>query len=347
MTLDLEESAAIQGFLAGSSNLDRFNPVMFSVNHNFLGVGYGPMDSTTELVLPAGRHVLRCHCRLAPLWRHSAWGLKRQAIDYKPQLAVMTVGRYPIKELDWKISDFTRSLTQFGMQAHVCGAGEPTVCWFHDKIADVLASVEALPEHYTHVLFSDATDSFVLGGEETILAEFSKMSTEFVISMERGCWPIPDPEWNESFPHAVDNRRWPNAGGWMGTRSGIIRVLRECVRIYDEVTGSGLTGPLKYWQRYSAYAHDDQWIMQLAFLARTVPMTPDYDCRIFTNFGTAAKQLIDNPDYEAVGNRIRSKPGNTFPLVIHFSGGAWRECRDQWQALLNLKQPSDAPAICG
>ncbi len=58
-----------------------------------------------------------------------------------------------------------------------------------------------------YILFPDGKDSFLVGREEEIPGEFLRFGTDFLVSMERGCWPIFDREWRESFPAAMEERR--------------------------------------------------------------------------------------------------------------------------------------------
>lgn len=335
--LELSESASICGFLAGSTDPDPLNPTLFSIDFNTLGILYGPWETTTALTLPPGRYRLRCDCRAKPDWRHSVWGLTRKP-DFSPSpLAVVTVGRYPSSELPWKMMRFTRTLTRNGLLARVCGAGENFRNHYLDKIADVMDSIENLPEHVSHVLFSDGSDSFVMGTERELQDAFLELESDFIISMERACWPARDAEWEQAFPEYPDHRRWPNSGGWMGTREGVIRVLEECIRIAGDIRADRWHGPMERWRRLASFVNDDQWLMQLAYLYGNAPMKGDQEFRLFTNFGTGRHVLTDqNMDYEVVDGRIRSKPSDTYPLVIHFSGEARWKCQGQWQAKVGL-----------
>lgn len=336
LVIDLKVPSAIKGFMSGTSTWEPANPTLFAVNHGTLGVLYGPLECTSELLLPPGKYVLQCLIRKQPHSRHSAWEIKPQSRVPAPQLGILTVGRYPLVDLPWKLKNFTRSAFRCNLIPTVLGAGKKPQSWVHDKIVDVLEVLERLDGAVTHVLFSDGSDSMLLNGEDHLLAEFEKLRTPFAISMERGCWPVHDPEWRESFPEVLDNRRWPNAGGWMGTCEGVRAVLEECIGLYSQITGDGLQGRLSRWQHHAGYAHDDQWIFQLAYQNKRVPMLGDIEQKIFTNVGTASRLLSENPDYEFEAGKLKSIASNSYPSVIHFSGGAWRDCQDQWMAKLGI-----------
>lgn len=332
----LAEYSEITGFLCGTAHWDPCNPTIFTVNNCALGVAYKPLDATESIRLFPGRYTLRCSCPAVPHGRHSAWGVATRPSVAPARLAVVTVGRYPIHELQKKLYYFTRSATHFGILPIICGEGEPTRSWYLDKIAEILEVVKALPDSISHILFSDGCDSIFLGGEKEILSEFERFGSAFVISMERGCWPVHDPAWRETFPPAMAERRWPNAGGWIGTRDGVCAVLTECISLYNDIKGEGLKGSLARWQKFAHFAHDDQWLLQLVFLDGRVPMTPDYRNSLFTNVGTGSRVLDNNPDYVIKDNRVHCRVGESNPLIIHFSGGAWGHCGEQWAAQLGI-----------
>lgn len=339
VTVEFHKPTCIQGFLSGTAGLDRFNPISYSVNHNFLGALYGPGETTSALHLPPGSYLLQCECMLPPHSRHSGWLITEAPLD-ETRLAIISVGRYPEAELNWTVSDFTRSVTGFGMLARIYGAGMPFRSFYLDKIVDLLAEIKALPGHLTHVLFSDSIDSFLLAGEGELLDRFSDLGAEFVISMERECWPARGADWSSRFPPALDNRCWPNSGGWMATRNGAVSVLMECIRIHEACTAPVPGQSFQSLLPYQEFFTDDQWLLQAAFLRQDVTITPDYRAELFTNFGTADRKLVDNKDYEVRDGRLYCKKSDTYPLVAHFSGSARQECRDQWQALLTCRTKS-------
>lgn len=333
--INLQKPMNLSGFLSGTANLDLFNPVCYTINHNFLGALYGPGETTSGINLAPGSYLLQCECKPPPHCRHSGWLLRETAPFDDARLAIMSVGRYPETELNRKISDFTRSAVGFGMLAKICGAGLPFRSFYLDKIVDLLAEIRVLPSQITHVLFSDSVDSFLLAGERDLLDRFSELGAEFVISMERECWPARDADWSSRFSPALDDRCWPNSGGWMATKDGAVSVLTECIRIHEGCTADVPDRSFESLLPYREHFSNDQWLLQAAFLRQEVATTPDYRAEIFTNFGTADRKLVDNEDYDVRDGRLYCKKSHTYPLVAHFSGSARQECRDQWQAFLS------------
>jgi hypothetical protein len=113
------------------------------------------------------------------------------------------------------------------------GVGTPYESEFKAKVLRLREFVRGLDAEY--VLYMDGRDSLLLAGEEEILAEFSKFQADFVISMERGSWPVQDGNWRAAFPRVANGRQFPNAGGWMGTKSGVLRVLDRCAELQNLV----------------------------------------------------------------------------------------------------------------
>lgn len=328
--IELMTSMEVFGFLNATANSG--HPVVFTVNDNPIGMAAGPLQGTDALRLPAGRHWLKALTAKADC-RHSVWALKPCAPATPSRLAVVTVGCYPERESWQPLWHLCRSLFLNGMSAHVFGVGTEYRSHADAKIVRLAKFISDIDADY--ILFTDARDVLVIAGEEEIVAEFKRLDTDFVVSMERGCWPIFDSEWREAFPMVHDNRRWPNAGNWMGTKSGVLRVLEHCRKAANEIATGNTTGTAKRWEAVlTAKTHDDQALLQLLYLDGHI--VGDKDCRIFTNVGTASSSLTENGDYEFNGNRVIVSATGTRPQVIHFSGNACAEARDQWAAILGI-----------
>ncbi len=219
--IELHEPALVQGFIAASTGGDPCNPVLFTIDFNAIGLAGQPLDLTGEIALAPGPRRLRCLSRHAPHGLHSAWGFRRAPQPPPPPLAVLTVGRYPLAELDWKLREFTRSLTRFGHLARVCDAGEPMGSWTLCKTAAALEAVRSLPGHITHVLFCDGGDCAVLGCGHELIKRFDSLGVEFALSMERACWPVEnDPEWSGCFPAVPGGEALPQRGDVDGRPGG-------------------------------------------------------------------------------------------------------------------------------
>jgi hypothetical protein len=318
------------GFLNATGNLGA--PVVFTVNDNPIGVAAGPLQQTSSIRLPVGRHVLNAITTQSDL-RHAVWAVEPiDAFDSK-RLAVVTLACYPEREAWQQLWHLTQSLLHFGMRAHVMGVGTEFRSFTHAKVVRLASFIDQIDAE--HILFTDSRDSFLVGGEDEIMSEFLKFDSDFVVSMERGCWPLFDETWKKSFPPVTDNRNWPNGGGWIGTKAGVMRVLNASNRIATEISTGQFTGLTKNWESMlKGRPHDDQLLMQVLYLNGEI--MADKDCKIFTNVGTANRSITENGDYEFVDGRVVVTATKQSPQVIHFSGSAGAAARDQWAALLGV-----------
>jgi len=328
--IDLVRPARVTGFLNVTARWMPENPAVFLINENPVGLAHGPLEQALPLTLSAGRHELRTACANSDS-RHTVWRFDPVEMTVKPRLALMTIGCYP-PEISWKpLWHLCQSAVKQDRWLHVMGIGTPYGSHYDAKIVRLREFVAGLDADY--VLYTDGKDSILIGGEEEILAEFGRFGADFVIAMERGCWPIRDGRWREAFPRAVEERRWPNAGGWMGTKAGALRVLDRCIELREMAARGGLHGRQEPWRYLSSrFVWDDQALLQLSFLEGG--FKGDTESRIFTNFGTADRRLEGNPHYEIREGRIRVQRTGGMPQVIHFSSPALGACRDQCAAAI-------------
>lgn len=348
VTVELHEPAQVQGFISGSSPGDCFNPVLFTIDHNSLGLAWQTFDASEAVVLAPGVHRLRCLSRNGYEGLHSVWGFRRVSSVPARALEIFTVGRYPLDKVDWKLMNFTRSVTRFGRLAHVLGAGKPMESWPECKVADTLKAIRGLPDSVTHILFSDGEDAAILGDETALIERFRGLGTEFLISAESNCWPVrDDPEWEDCFPPVQGNKRFINSGGWMATREGAETVLAEVMRTYYEVRGSRLPAAMEKWGKYSRYVErSDQWNFQMALLAGRVRFHVDHGFELFSSMGTECRLLENNPEIDLVDGKLHSIFGNTYPLLLHFNSHS--PGLNRWLAMLGVlrgpARPGCSPA---
>lgn len=339
--LVLHRPARVQGFLNATARWMPENPAVFLVNENPPGLAHGPLEESLPLTLGPGRHVLRAVCQNLNS-RHTVWRLEPAAHYTPPRLALVTIGCYPEAE-SWKpLWHLCQSAVRMDRWLHVMGVGTPYRNHYEAKVVRLREFIAGLEAEY--VLYTDGKDSILTGGEEEILAEFAKLETDFVISMERGCWPIFDRQWRESFPAAVEERRWPNGGGWMGTKAGVLRVLERCLELREAAQQGRLPGSLAVWSRLARqFVWDDQALLQLCYLEGM--FSGDTECRIFTNVGTADRRLAGNAHYQIVTGRTRVRQTGALPAVVHFSGPACHAAGDQWAAALELRRDFTGPPV--
>jgi hypothetical protein len=334
IVIDLHGPARLDGYLNATTTWAPQQPTVFLVNENPIGVAYGPMERAGGLLLSAGRYTLRT-LAACPDARHSCWQLSvDHGISRSGRLRVVTVACYPEHHAWREIWHMSQSLQRQGFLAEVMGIGTEYRNHADAKIHRLLEFIET--QQCSYVLYIDGKDSLVLANEEELISDFKSIGADFVISMERGCWPVcNNPAWEARFPEVAGGFRWPNAGGWMGTRSGVLRVLRRAQALARQASGADLWDDdvdAEARQVLQAYHLDDQALLQWLYLRGQI--VGDLRCRLFTNVGTASPLLEDNPDYVIGQGLVELKYNGEHPKVIHFSGGACSACRDQWSGVL-------------
>lgn len=324
----------VHGFLSDTAALLPSAPATFTLNEHPLGQVRGPGDRTAGIEIPPGDYTLRVACKIKD-FRHTVWELlpcpENGSSTADKQLEVVTIACYPPQEAPEVLWPLARSAQRFGHLLSVTGVGTCYEGHTKVKITRLLDYIKQGTSEY--VLFADGRDTLILADEEEIIETFKQFDSDFVISMESGCWPIFDASWRTSFPEMTDGRNWPNAGGWMGTRKGVIRVLTEAYRLQQDLIMGPVLGNASRWHHHLVNMHhDDQILLQFLYLEGKIK--GDDSCRLFTNVGTADRRITDNPEFEFGSERVKLRSTGAEPSVIHFSGSACDECRDQWAARL-------------
>ena len=329
--VELLRPARVTGFLNATARWMPDNPAVFLVNENPVGLAFGPLEQTLPLTLAPGRHVLRTVCANYDS-RHTVWRLDPVAEAPAHRLALVTVGCYPEAESWRSLWHLCQSAVSQDRWLHVMGVGTRLVNLYEAKVVRLREYIAALCEEY--VLFTDGKDSFLAGGEDEVLEEFERMGTDCVVSMERGSCPVWDGEWMSAFPRVADARHFPNSGGWMGTKAGVLRVLDRCRELYALMARGALPGGLRRWQKFAgALMSMDQGLFQLCYLEGS--LEGDLESRIFfTELGRAACPLAERLDFYLSNGRLQVKATGATPPVIHFPGPACGVLRDQLVASL-------------
>ncbi len=165
-----------------------------------------------------------------------------------------------------------------------------------DKLVDSLKS--ARDAQYTHALYTDGADSFLLRGEEDIIAAYERQgSPDCLISAERECAPVRGIE--DQFPASQDYR-YLCAGGFMGDISYLIITLQWLRTTY---LGSELEcNDQAYWSMAIAEGH--------------LSMTKiDSKCEVFQTMSGKAEEHL-TWDGEGYFNNVTQ----THPCILHFNG---------------------------
>jgi hypothetical protein len=156
---------------------------------------------------------------------------------------------------------------------------------------------KAESDGYTHVLYTDGSDSLFVAGEKELREKYSRLGSPYILmSAEINCYPDSSiaPAYNQQLPWS-----YPNAGQWFGEVAQVIPMLEKVMLVGGE---------------------DDQmwWLRSIA--EGTVGVALDSWCDIFQNMD--APQLRNGSDALVIHKRrVLNKITGTFPCFLHFSGG--------------------------
>ena len=322
----------VRGVLSGTAGSRIHLPATFVINDHPIGQVQGPFDSTGTVILPAGDHCLRVASR-SPEERQTVWILcpveEESVSTDEARLSIVTIACYPGDEAAEVLWPLAESVQWFGSFLSVMGVGTAYCNHASAKLRRLLEYVRALDTDY--ILFTDGKDSVLVGDTHEILRKFREFGTDFVISMERDCWPVFHDGWRNACPQMEDRWNFPNAGGWIGTKSGVIRVLTAACELQRSLVTGEYRGTGAKWDELLAPLHqDDQALLQLLYLEGVI--VGDVRCRIFTNVALADRRLAGNDQYSFRNGRLRLNSTGEWPAVVHFSGPAFPECRDRWPA---------------
>lgn len=188
------------------------------------------------------------------------------------------------------LKQLVRSLEHFGYDYHVI----PAVWrWFGTKIIETAAYLRTLPEDYTHVLFTDAHDTFFIGGPAEFNDKLYSQAHAWV-SAEKACWP--DPNVAERYTHTNRSEwKYVNSGQYLFPIPLFLQVVEE--------------NPIKY-------TDDDQRWLTSVYLSGKYDILLDANCRLFQSI---AFQSADDFTVNAAG-RVRNRKQLSTPIAIHGNG---------------------------
>ena len=116
---------------------------------------------------------------------------------------------------------------------------------FQSKVIRLRRWLEELPDRYSHVLYLNGIDTFFLRNLTACCEALNRCGKPILMGMEGHCFPLMRvSKWMERFPAHPSNRRWPNAGVFMGRRNALtesLAVLAEPVEAgqYPLLPGTG------------------------------------------------------------------------------------------------------------
>src|ERR1700733_5958913 len=174
-----------------------------------------------------------------------------------------------------------QSCTAVGIDLHMYGVNQP---WpgFTGRVRDAITVMKSRAEDV--VLFTDASDTFIVDGEQPILAKFAEIHCQFLHSAEKACWP--DSSLAAGYPNNTSSPwKYINGGGWIGRRQFAIDYLQ-------------------YVLSYSAAPprDDDQLIFNLTWVAnRPAGVGIDSNCRIFQ---TMSQHVDGEIEWDGLRNTV-------------------------------------------
>ena len=246
----------------------------------------------------SGRRVLRVNVReVTPSPRPSPPAVAAALHPGAPRadttlVATVATGPHP------GLEDLRNSCRRAGMDLVVVGKGSAWRGSTHNKLKDLTRFLRHCRGHHTHLLYTDAYDSLVLGPLSSILRRFQEADTPLLMSAERTCFPGGPGRGPEDYPEAPTPYRYLNAGGFIGRIDYLLDVLDQLG--VDKVPDFG---------------SDQAWWTDV-YLGGRIEMKLDHRCRVFQCLHASRGDLV-------LDNGIINRVTGTRPLVLHGNGHVW------------------------
>lgn len=148
----------------------------------------------------------------------------------------------------------------------------------------------------THVLYSDAYDTFALGNEQEVIGKFKEHYgyLKMIVSTESNCYP--HPEKAKDYPYIASESKWKFvcAGQFIAE----IPYFKELSKSFYQI------------------GHDQVW-MREKYFERPNEISIDHECRIFQSIA-----FENDDDFAATrDHRLLNRKTGTLPVFIHNNGG--------------------------
>jgi len=317
LTLTIDRPMRIYGALAVTAELyGEDQRCRFLIDHHTIGELRYSGSTTTTIELVPGSYRLRASSRPTNSWCHSVWLLEESTTPTE-RLGIVVIGCYPENELHTHTWRLQETAARQGIFLNFVGVGEAYGQHSDAKIFRLRNWIKTLPPAYSHILYMDGRDTFLLGGEVEILDKYRRANTTILIGAEAGNYPTKSIPWGNLLEQrALSQTAWkyPNAGMWMGHRIAVMAALEELENVNNEHKNgqkfdSSITGN---------YAWCDQYTWQAGMIADRVPAATDSDATVFLNMLGHPEILGDIRDCCKDG-RIHPKTGS-LPCAVHFNG---------------------------
>jgi hypothetical protein len=157
---------------------------------------------------------------------------------------------------------------------------------------------------YSHVVFSDAYDSFFLSGIDKIMARYFEFEHPFVCTGESNCWP--DPTIKRQYPKSTNtDLHYLNSGGFVAEIGAFIDVLKASIPLISASAGSKKD-------------RSDQRIWQTLHVQDRSRFSLDYYCKIFLPMPSFAEDidLVEEDGKKTIMNKL----DGSSPCIVHCAG---------------------------
>lgn len=323
VVVDVSPHVAVAG--AGHAMFYGNPPVAFWVNDHMIGRITQACTQTPWVHIPPGRYRLRTQVEGdGNIRKHTVWIFRASELPPTGRLALVTIGCYPEKSLAGKLRWLYASAAARGILVHVTGVNEAYGNHFTRKIERLFEAIQALPSCYSHVVYLDGVDTFVLAGESEIKTKLDSLGSA-VIGTEACCWPCRAPEWKDSLAAlAPDVReRYPNAGTWGGRidgNDGILAALLAVERLH--YASKNRRGPEWIYKngRPLASLWDDQFCWHALVRSGYRELFVDYHWEAFANLTCTNVDPQNTERFFVRDGRIVTRKGAQ-PFAAHLSGG--------------------------
>lgn len=208
-------------------------------------------------------------------------------------LAVITPAYYPNRE---PFSRLEKSCAFHHLPLMPFGIGEPWHGDLHAHFTGAAEMLHSIPSIYDLVMFTDAEDTFVMGGADEIEAKWRALGGGIVLSAEQGLYPWGMEKIWEAGDHPPANPPWqyPNGGGWIGQREPLLQLLNDI-----RTLGAGDEAQSRWINAYCSNRR----------------ITLDEGCQIFQ---TMSGDTGSNVDW--AHGRLINLVKDSRPVVVHFNG---------------------------
>lgn len=174
--------------------------------------------------------------------------------------------------------------------------------WFADKMIYPAAYLETIKDEYTHFMFLDGTDTFVLGNQKEIEERYLEFwnPKAIIMSCEKACWP--KAELSEQYPPCETEWKHLNSGSYIAPIDVWLKMW------YENKTKDSY--------------YDDQLWYHERFLSDKYPFILDNYCLIFQSIAHDQKDNTGRKwhSFRTREGRVHNFKTNTHPVAIHGNG---------------------------